>query len=95
MMILNILWFLIRMIEKNKMDKLPICVAKTQYSISDDPKKLGYPKDTTLTIKGVELYNGAGFLTVLSGSIIKMPGLARHSNYENIDVEGDKITGII
>ncbi|MBQ3469302.1 MAG: formate--tetrahydrofolate ligase [Bacilli bacterium] len=85
----------IEKLDKTEVRNYPVCIAKTQYSISDDPKKLGYPKDTTLTIKGVELYNGAGFLTVLSGSIIKMPGLARHSNYENIDVEGDKITGII
>ena len=85
----------IKRLEKTEAHKYPICIAKTQYSISDDAKKLGYPKDSTLTINGVELYNGAGFITLLSGKTIKMPGLARHSNYENIDVKDNEIIGII
>ena len=76
------------------LDKLPICIAKTQYSISDDPKKLGYPKDFKIMVKDVRLYNGAGFITVLLGNIMTMPGLPKTPNYEQIDVVDNKVTGI-
>lgn len=76
------------------LDKLPICIAKTQYSISDDPKKLGYPKDFKITVKDIRLYNGAGFITVLLGDIMTMPGLPKAPNYEKIDIIDDKVTGI-
>lgn len=82
-------------IEKIQRDKLPICIAKTPYSISDDKEKLGYPKDTTITITDVKLYNGAGFITVYLGKINTMPGLSQHPNYENIDLnEQGEIIGI-
>ncbi len=81
-------------IEENKLDKLPIVVAKTQYSISDDPKKLGYPKDFEVTIKDIKLYNGAGFITVYLGNIITMPGLPKVPNYEKIDVINNEIIGL-
>ena len=81
-------------IKNNKLDKLPIVVAKTQYSISDDPKKLGYPKDYEVVIKDVKLYNGAGFITIYLGNIITMPGLPKVPNYEHITIEGDKIIGL-
>ncbi len=85
----------IKMIEKNKMDKLPICVAKTQYSISDDPKKLGYPKDYEITVRDVNVYTGAGFIVIYLGDIMTMPGLSRNSNYENIDIDSNyNIKGI-
>lgn len=84
----------IKKIESWNLDKLPICIAKTQYSISDDPKKLGYPKDFKVTVKDVRLYNGAGFITVLLGNIMTMPGLPKTPNYEKIDIIGDKVTGI-
>ena len=77
----------IRMIENINCDKLPICVAKTQYSISDDPHKLGYPKDYYITVKDVNVYTGAGFIVVYLGDIMTMPGLSRKSNYENIDID--------
>lgn len=73
---------------------LPICVAKTQYSISDDPKLLGYPKDYTLHVKDVNLYSGAGFITILLGNIMTMPGLPEKPNYEKIDVINHNIVGL-
>lgn len=73
---------------------LPVCISKTQYSISDDPKKLGYPKDYTISVTDVRLYSGAGFITVLLGNIMTMPGLPEKPNYEKIDIVNEKIVGI-
>ena len=78
---------------KNNLDKLPICVAKTQYSISDDKEKLGYPKEYDVLIRDIKIYNGAGFITVYLGNIITMPGLPKKPNYEKIDLK-DKIIGL-
>jgi len=76
-------------------DKLPICVAKTQYSFSDDPTKLGAPKNFTVTIKNVKVSAGAGFIVVLTGDILTMPGLPKSPAAERIDVdENGKITGL-
>ncbi len=73
----------------------PICVAKTQYSISDDPSRLGYPKNYEIKVRDVNIYTGAGFIVVYLGDIMTMPGLSRHPNYENIDMdETGKITGL-
>lgn len=77
----------ISIIEKNKLDKLPICIAKTQYSLSDDKEKLGRPIDYEVTVKDVKLYNGAGFITIYLGNIITMPGLPKIPNYEKIDID--------
>ena len=75
--------------------KLPICVAKTQYSFSDDPKKLGAPDNFTVTIKNVKVSAGAGFIVVLTGDIMTMPGLPKVPAAERIDVTEDgKITGL-
>ncbi len=77
-------------IDKLGLSYLPICVAKTQYSISDNPKLLGYPKDNILHVRDLIINNGAGFITVLSGKIYTMPGLPKKPNYENIDlVDGE------
>ena len=73
---------------------LPICIAKTQYSISDDMKKLGAPINNTLHVRDVILYNGAGFITVLTGDIMTMPGLPTTPNYEKIDYVDGKIIGL-
>ena len=81
-------------IEKNNLDKLPICISKTQYSISDDPKKLGNPKDYIMHVKDVKLYNGAGFITILMGEVMTMPGLPKTPSYENIKLKDNKIEGI-
>ncbi len=78
-----------------KYSNLPVCIAKTQYSLSDDPKKLGYPKDFEITVKEVRLYRGAGFITVLLGDILTMPGLSKKPNLENIDInEVGEISGL-
>ncbi len=70
-------------------DKLPVCIAKTQYSFSDDPTKLGAPEDFTVTIKNVKVSAGAGFLVVLTGDIMTMPGLPKSPAAERIDVAED------
>ncbi len=76
-------------------DKCPICMAKTQYSFSDDPLKLGAPENFTVTIKNVKVSAGAGFVVVLTGDIMTMPGLPKSPAAERIDVDADgKITGL-
>ena len=84
----------LKLIDKLGLSHLPICVAKTQYSISDNPKLLGYPKDNVLHVKDLIINNGAGFITVLSGKIYTMPGLPKHPNYEKIDLVEGKIKGL-
>ena len=78
-------------IEKLNKYKYPICVAKTQYSISHDSKLLGYPKDYDVEIKDVEVSNGARFIKVFLGSILTMPGLNKTPNAKEIKIEGGKI----
>lgn len=76
-------------------DKLPICIAKTQYSFSDDPTKLGAPENFTVTIKNVKVSAGAGFIVVMTGDILTMPGLPKSPAAERIDVdENGKISGL-
>ncbi len=76
-------------------DKIPICMAKTQYSFSDDQTKLGAPEGFTVTIKNVKVSAGAGFVVVLTGDIMTMPGLPKVPAAEKIDVdENGKITGL-
>ncbi len=77
------------------LDRLPICVAKTQYSFSDDPTKLGAPEGFTVTVRNVKVSAGAGFIVVLTGDIMTMPGLPKVPAAERIDVDADgKITGL-
>ena len=76
-------------------DKCPVCIAKTQYSFSDDPTKLGAPEHFTVTVKNVKVSAGAGFIVVLTGDILTMPGLPKAPAAERIDVDEDgKITGL-
>ncbi len=76
-------------------DRLPVCVAKTQYSFSDDPAKLGAPEDFTVTVKNVKVSAGAGFVVVLTGDIMTMPGLPKVPAAEKIDVdENGRISGL-
>ena len=82
-------------IEKMGYAKLPICIAKTQYSFSDDPKNLECKDDYNINVRGVELKNGAGFVVVLAGKIMTMPGLPKVPAAESIDVDEDgEIVGI-
>ncbi len=74
---------------------LPVCIAKTQYSFSDDPKLLGAPEDFEITVKNVKISAGAGFIVVLTGDIMTMPGLPKSPAAERIDVdENGRITGL-
>ncbi len=76
-------------------DKLPVCIAKTQYSLSDDPTKLGRPSGFTVTVRECKLSNGAGFVVALTGDIMTMPGLPKSPAALRIDVDADgKITGL-
>jgi len=73
----------------------PVCVAKTQYSFSDDPAKLGAPEDFTVTVRNVKISAGAGFIVVLTGDVMTMPGLPKSPAAERIDVdENGMITGL-
>ena len=75
--------------------KLPVCMAKTQYSFSDDPKKLGAPKDFTVQVRNLKVSAGAGFIVALTGEIMTMPGLPRVPAAERIDVdETGRISGL-
>ena len=78
-------------IEKLGLDKLPICVAKTQYSISDDAKKLGFPEEYEITVRDVKVNSGAGFIVVYMGKIMTMPGLSKVPAYENMHIDDDGI----
>ena len=85
----------IEQLTKLGFDKVPVCIAKTQYSFSDDPTKLGAPKGFKVTIKNVKVSAGAGFIVVLTGDILTMPGLPKVPAAEKIDVdENGKIIGL-
>ena len=85
----------IKDIEALGQDKLPVCVAKTQYSLSDDPTKLGKPENFTMTVREVKLSAGAGFIVCLTGDIMTMPGLPKVPAAYKIDVDADgKIDGL-
>ena len=83
----------IAQLEYIKMDKLPVCMAKTQYSLSDNPELLGRPEGFTITIKEVKVSAGAGFIVVLTGKILTMPGLPKVPAAEKIDVLPDGTIG--
>ena len=79
--------------EKLGYAELPICIAKTQNSLSDNPKLLGRP-DFEVTVRGIEINAGAGFLVILTGDILRMPGLPRKPRAEDIDFRDGKIQGL-
>lgn len=82
-------------LEKLGFGNLPICMAKTQYSFSDDQTKLGRPTDFTITISNIKISAGAGFIVAYTGTVMTMPGLPKKAAYEKIDVDSDgKITGL-
>ncbi|EKY25253.1 formate--tetrahydrofolate ligase [Clostridium celatum] len=82
-------------IEKFNLDKLPICMAKTQYSLSDNPSLLGRPEGFDITVKEVRVSNGAGFIVVLTGDIMTMPGLPKVPAANRMDIlENGEIVGL-
>lgn len=85
----------IKKLEELNMDKLPICMAKTQYSLSDNPSLLGAPKGFTITVSEVRVSAGAGFIVVLTNDIMTMPGLPKVPAAEKMDIDKDGvITGL-
>ncbi len=85
----------IEKLEELGFSKCPVCIAKTQYSFSDNPNLLGAPEDFTVTVRNVKISAGAGFIVVLTGDIMTMPGLPKVPAAEKIDVdENGKITGL-
>jgi len=81
-------------IDKLGYGSLPICVAKTQSSLSDDPTKRGRPEDFSITVRNIQINAGAGFLVVLTGDVLRMPGLPRKPQYANIDLVDGVIVGL-
>jgi len=82
-------------IEKMGFDKIPICMAKTQYSLSDDPLLLGRPEGFRITVRDIKVSRGAGFLVALTGDIMTMPGLPKVPSSDNIDIlESGEIVGL-
>ena len=79
-----------------KLNHLPVCIAKTQKSLSDNPKLLGRPKDFIITVREIEIASGAGFLIPITGDIMRMPGLPAHPASENITIDNaGNISGLI
>ncbi|MCZ6593834.1 MAG: formate--tetrahydrofolate ligase [Bacteroidetes bacterium] len=77
------------------LDRLPVCIAKTQKSLSDNPKLLGRPKDFDITVREIEIAAGAGFLIPITGDMMRMPGLPPHPASENINIDNDgNISGL-
>ena len=82
-------------LERIGLDKLPICMAKTQYSLSDDPTLLGRPENFVITVKEIRVSNGAGFIVALTGDIMTMPGLPKVPAANKMDIqENGKIVGL-
>jgi formate--tetrahydrofolate ligase len=81
-------------IERLGFGGLPICMAKTPASLSDDASRLGRPHDFPLAVRGIQINAGAGFLVVLTGDILRMPGLPRRPRAESVDVDGGRVIGV-
>jgi formate--tetrahydrofolate ligase len=85
----------IKRINELGFDKLPVCMAKTQFSLSDDHKKTGRPKDFKLNVLKMKISAGAGFIVCFTGDIMTMPGLPAHPAAENMNIdESGNISGL-
>jgi len=85
----------LRKIARLGLEKLPVCIAKTQKSLSDNPKLIGRPRDFSLTVREIEIAAGAGFLVPITGNIMRMPGLPATPSAEKIDIdEAGNIVGL-
>ena len=85
---------MIERISQWQLEHFPICIAKTQYSLSDDAKRYGVPKDFTLTISDLVINTGAEMIVVITGDIMRMPGLPRHPQAERIDLQDGLLIGL-
>ena len=81
----------IQEIENLGAKSMPVCIAKTQYSLSDNPALLGRPRDFKITVRDAKLSSGAGFVVIYTGNIMTMPGLPKIPAAENIDINSDSI----
>ena len=85
----------IKLCKQLGLDKLPICIAKTQYSLTDDPKYIGRPKNFKITVREIKFSSGAGFLVPMTGKITTMPGLPAKPTSENMDIDdNENISGL-
>lgn len=85
----------LKQFEENGWDRLPVCMAKTQMSLTDDPKKMGAPKGFTITVRELRPSLGAGFVVALTGKVLTMPGLPKHPSALDMDIdENGKISGL-
>ncbi|MBU0573539.1 MAG: formate--tetrahydrofolate ligase [Candidatus Margulisiibacteriota bacterium] len=85
----------IDLLNSNSLSNLPICVAKTQYSLSDDAKAFGVPRGFKITVREIKVSAGAGFIVVYTGNVLTMPGLPKHPAAENMDITEDgRIVGL-
>ena len=85
----------LRLIKKLSLEKLPVCIAKTQYSFSEDAKALGAPESFEINIRTIEIAAGAGFVVPIAGDMMRMPGLPARPAAENIDIDADgNISGL-
>jgi len=83
------------LINRYGFDKLPVCIAKTQQSLSDNPSLLGLPRDFIVTVREIKIASGAGFLIPITGEILRMPGLSKMPAAYNIDIDDEGvITGV-
>jgi formate--tetrahydrofolate ligase len=84
----------LQLVERLGYTGLPVCIAKTQNSLSDDPKLRGRPRDFQVTVRGIQINAGAGFLVVLTGEVLRMPGLPKVPQLAHIDLQGGEIVGL-
>jgi len=85
----------LKKIKELNLDKFPVCIAKTQKSLSDNPKLLGRPKDFLVTVRNIQIASGAGFLIPITGDIMRMPGLSKNPAYKSITIdENGNIEGL-
>jgi len=85
----------LKKIDNLGLNHVPVCIAKTQKSLSDNPELLGRPKDFVVTVRSIEVNSGAGFVVPITGNIMRMPGLPKHPASEDIDIDNDgKISGL-
>ena len=84
----------LREIERHGFAGLPICIAKVATSLSDDPQRLNRPRDFEVTVREIQANAGAGFLVVLTGDILRMPGLPKHPLAERVDLRDGEIVGV-
>ena len=85
----------LKLIEQHGYEKLPVCIAKTQSSLSDDPRRRGRPRDFEVTVRRIHVASGAGFLIVITGDIVRMPGLPAVPRAEGVDLIDGEIVGLV